>query len=1229
MKCSTRPRIVELGSPSFLLLLAAFVRRPSINKGLCGVPTVRLTGEKKSAGNNNTGGVLRIVFVVLLAFAPAFAQTGTIVGTVSDTSGAVVEGAQITARNTATNESHQTTSSTTGAYAVTNLAVGPYEIMVKKEGFKLFRLPNIQLTVAQSLTVDAKLTTGSVTEEVTVRGDLVRDVDLETSQISNLVDQREMVSLPLITRNPYQLVLLSPGTSQTDSIHGGFSVNGARDRNNNFLLDGVDNNDTSVPGSSSGVLSANPDSTQEFRVITDNFNAEYGRNTGAIIDVVTKGGTNSLHGDMYYFGRWNGFGGARDWFNPAVGPNAGPMNPYIRHQFGFSVGGPIIKNKTFFFFNDEMDRFRTTLTNQATVPTAAFLTGKFNYNYTDTSGVSHTVPIDLTPTGVNNAAGLPFDPTMQKVFANYPTASQSANGISGNVFFPSTSATSSYNPTVKIDHRFTDRESISLRYGYNHAYDPNPSHSDILPGGVGEFAEKSITEGLAAQLISTFSNTLVNNFQFGWNHLYANFYLGKATASVLDAPGGVDNIGNGWDYLMDPFTNFASSLSGSDSQARKTGTISYAENLTWVHRSHTFKFGFDFRDVGESGYNDFFARRQLSLDPEVVFGGFDVGIVANEPPNNPDRSLVDAADAYWGFAVQDVQNQFFNKGGARQASDNKNFKQHEFDWYGQDSWKVRANLTVNLGLRYQLNGVPYETSGNLSNLLQNPGSFAAGAPVVFNIVGPGSGHSLYQPDYKDIEPRIGFSWDPWKDGKTAVRAGFGIFHDRTFGNAFGNVRSDPPFQAEYGTDPFDTIHNFLGTGAFPSQVPTQTPSISIPDGTFAQSIVVFNTHFPNAASNNWNLDIQRQLPGNNVADVAYVGAMGVHVYGQRDGNSPNPGLVQQLLAFCVPANPLNQGFAGLISPSNPLGQCDQTDVSGTSLYIGATPAAGFNDLPFNAVTNNALLQPDYQINEFNSIYHGLQTKFTHRMSHGLQFQGAYTWSHALDNSVDPLGPAAGAHTFPRNSLNLAQNYGNSDNDTRHVAVLNYIWELPFGRGKSYLSNGVFGKIMEGFELNGIFTAQSGHPFQVRGTLDTQRTGIAAWGYQVGDPFGPPAGSGCSAGPFAPGSGYAYISNLCAFTNPPWGSPSNNVRNQWYGPGFWDWDVTLAKRMTITERIKAELRFEGYNILNHPHFLNPGTDAAGLGNLIGQSQFGVITGTYTQPDETTSARQIQVALKVTF
>lgn len=1151
---------------------------------------------------------------MLILVCSAGAQTASVAGTVTDSTGAVVPGAEITARNTATNESHTATSSGAGAYAVTNLPVGPYQITVKKEGFKEFTVADVELTVAQSLTINPKLIAGAATEEVTVRADRAPDVDQETAQLSNLVDSKQMASLPLITRNPYQLVLLSPGTSQTDSGTGGISVNGARDRNNNFMLDGVDNNDTSVPGGFSSVLSANPDSTEEFRVITDNFNAEFGRNTGAIIDVVTKSGTNALHGDAYYFGRWNGFGGARDWFNPGSGPDAAPMNPYKRHQFGFSVGGPIIKDKTFFFFNEEWDRFHTSLTDQATVPTQEFLNGQFNYTYADNGGVSHTIPIDLTPTGANNAYGIPFDPTMQKVFALYPVvpAVDSPDGIAGNIFFPTTSKQTTYNPVAKIDHRINDHESLNLRYGYNHFFDPNPGFSDILPG-FGAYENKDISQGLTAQLTSIFSNNLINSFKFGWNHIYAAFYLSKATIAALDSAEGEDSYGNGWDFTLDPFTSLESTLGGADSQARKTGTISYSDGLTWVHGSHTFKFGFDFRDVGESSYDNFTSRRQLGMATLLTYN-YDPGIVAGEPSNYSATDLVDAADAYYGLVIHDGENQFFNKTGARQGSDYKNYRQHEFDWYGQDSWKVRPNLTLNLGLRYQLNTVPYETGGNASNLLQDPGSYATGQAVTFSLVGPGSGNQLYQPDYRDIEPRFGFSWDPYKDGKTSIRGGFGIFHDRTFGNAFGNARSNPPFQAQYSSYPVETINNAFGTGAFPGQIPTQTPSASVPDGS-AESAVIFDPHFPNASSNNWNLDFQRELPGNNVMDIAYVGAMGVHVWGQRDGNPPDPTLVSQLLAFCVPGNPLNTGFA------TASGQCDQTTVSGSSLYVGATD---YGNLPFNAVNNNALVQPDYQMNEFNSIYHGLQTKFSHRMSHGLQIQAAYTWSHSLDNSVDPLTPAVGSRTFPRNSRDLRQSYGNSDYDIRHVGVVNYVWELPFGHGKSYLNNGLVGKVMEGLEFDGIFTAQTGHPFNVRGSADTQRTGVNAWGYQVGDPFG----SGAACGLTPPPGVKVYFTNPCAFINPPWGDKSNNARNAWYGPGFWDWDITAAKKMTLTERVKAELRFESYNILNHPHYVNPGYTSA-TNNLIGTGQFGVITGTALQPDSTTTARQVQMALKLIF
>ncbi len=1058
-------------------------------------------------------------------------------------------------------------------------------------------------------------------------------MDLESSQVSNLVEQKQMESLPLITRNPYQLVLLSPGTTVSDNYTGGFSVNGGRDRNNNFMLDGVDNNDTSVPGGQGGVLNANPDSTQEFRVITDNFNAEFGRNTGAIIDVITKSGTNSLHGDAYYFGRWNGFGGARDYFNPGVGPNAGPINPYIRHQFGFSVGGPIIKNKTFFFFNDEMDRFITALTDVATVPTADFLTGKFNYTYLPIgSSTPATVPIDLTQVpgtnplncpatpSNNNTYCLPFDATMKKVFALYPTvaASQSANGVDGNVFFPSTSRTKTYNPILKIDHKINDREALSLRYGYNHFFDPNPSNSDILPG-FGHYSEKGISYGITGALTSTLSNTLINNFQFGLNHIYATFYLPQSTTSILDGPGGQDSFGNGWDYVMEPFSSLASTLSGSDGQARTTGTVSYTDNITWVRGSHTFKFGFDFRDVRERGFDNFDSRRQVSLDEELIYGYDAYGILANAPPNDPGTALVDGANALWGLVIHDEQDQFFNKAAARQPTDNKIYSQHEFDWFGQDSWKIRRNFTLSVGLRYQMNAVPSEVDGNASNLLQNPDSLdspsATGQPVVFTIVGAGTGHSLYQPDYKDIEPRIGFTWDPWSDGKTAVRAGFGIFHDRVFGNEFGNARANPPFQAQYSQYPGETINNAFESGAFPAQINTQTPSATIPDESLTSGLVIFDQHFRNPASNNWNFDIQRQLSGNNVLDVAYIGAMGTHVLGQRDGNPPDPGLVQKLVAICSSTDPT----------VNPLG-CTPTEVTYPYVYLGYE----YGVLPFNAVYNNAMFQPDYQITEFNSIYNGLQAKFTHRMSHGLQVQGSYTWSHALDNGIDPLAPALGARTFPRNSRDLGQSYGNSDNDVRQIGVVNYIWDLPFGRGKGYLSSGTMGRVLEGMQLTGIFSAQTGHPFNVRSPRDSQRTGISAWGYQVGNPFATPAsGSGCTSGAAA---GYVYLPNNaygCAFTDSPWGSASNNARNMWYGPGSWDWDMSLSKTTSITERVKAELRFEGYNVFNHTHFTNPGSDPNALGNSITSGEFGVITSTATQPDGTTSARQIQVALRLSF
>src|SRR6266576_949618 len=419
-----------------------------------------------------------VVFFALNILAAGQAGTGSIAGVVTDPSGAVVQGANVTATNTATGAARSVTTSDAGNYSITSLAPGSYTVSVEKSGFPKVVLTNVQVSTSLSVPLNAQFQLGTATENVTVTTDTLAPIETEDTQVSNLVDSARMKALPLITRNPYELVLLSPGTASANSSLGGFNVNGARERNNNFLLDGVDNNDTSVPGIPGGALAANPESTEEFRVITNNFNAEYGRDTGAIIDVVTKSGTNQYHGNAYWFGRYEKIGGARDWFNR---PQDGPRDPYDRNQFGYSIGGPVWKNKTFFFFNHEMQRFRTSLTNPALVPTQDYKNGLFTFNGIDDNKQPITRTIDLRQGSADNQAfssnldlfgtgvtNLPPDPTIQQMFSHYPNPTvATGDGYSGILFFPNSSDQHSYQATGKIDHQFTSTEVFSFRYGYN------------------------------------------------------------------------------------------------------------------------------------------------------------------------------------------------------------------------------------------------------------------------------------------------------------------------------------------------------------------------------------------------------------------------------------------------------------------------------------------------------------------------------------------------------------------------------------------------------------------------------------------------------------------------------------------------------------------------------------------------------------------------------------------
>ncbi len=1129
--------------------------------------------------------------LVMIGWALAsFAQTASIQGTVSDQGGAIVQGAEITVTNLSTGATRTVKSGSTGAYSVTNLTVGHYNVTAAKDSFKTFRVSDVELTVDQVLTFNMKLEAGAVAEEVQVHADAVPNIDLETSQVSNVVDARKIQGLPLILRDPYQLILLSPGAMQSNSALGGFSVNGTSERNNNFLLDGVDNNDTSVPGIAGGLISLNPDATEEFRVITNSYMAEFGRNNGAIIDVVTKSGTNSLHGGAYWFGRYDALG-ARDYFNHLNSDGTvQDKNPYVRNIFGFSVGGPIVKNKTFFFVNSDWSRFRTTLTNVADVPTAAFKSGKFTFDGT---------PIDLTnPASGNNAFGATFpDPTTAAILAMYPNPNGPAiDDIRGQYFFPSKSASDGLNVTTKIDHAFTDRQNLSIRYAFNSSKDPNPFHDEFLPG-LGATGTKQHTQNVAATLTSTLRSTLINEAKFGYDRTDLPFFCGGLSA--IDSIGQLDRFGRGRDYSLPDIAGFGClQLGDSNGQSRRTGTWTLADSVSWVKGSHTLKFGGEYRRIYEDGGDGFGSRDLLTYNGFTNFGQPFINVDPSNPcdPSNFDFStngcgsvvLQDMGSMLLGIADTESQFQFFNKAGVRTADDLRKFRQKEYAGFAQDSWRLRPNLTLLLGLRYQFNGVPWETDGNLSNLYVPANGVA---PFTFQLAGPGSGRLLYDNDYSNIEPRVGFAWDPFNTGKTAVRGAFGTFHDRIFGNLFGNARGNPPFQQTYSNFPFDIAGNL----PLPGDLPT---SAVVQNGAFI-SPILFDPKLRMPYSENWNLGVQRELLQDLTLDVNYVGRRGVHLLRVVDGNPPDPALVQQLL---------NLGVA----PS---------DLQFAALYVGQE----FFGFPMDAVHNNAFVNPltfsapGASLNRSigNSFYNGLQINLTRRLKKGFQVQGAYTYAHSIDDVADALQPAAGNRSLPRNSYNLRNERGNSDFDIRQRLVVNYVWDLPIGKGRGHLSSGLIGRALQGWKVSGITTFQSGHPYDVFYNVDVEHTGLSGRGTLIGSTALPAGHDATQTG--VPLSAFC-VQPSCT---PPFGIAGNVGRNHFTGPGFNNWDMALAKNTTLTERTNLEFRFEVYNVFNRTQFGQPD-------NLLqDDNTFGFSSSTLGQNDGTTSARQVQFGLKLNF
>jgi hypothetical protein len=828
------------------------------------------------------------------------------------------------------------------------------------------------------------------------------------------------------------------------------------------------------------------------------------------------------------------------------------------------------------------------LTNQAVVPTAAFKTGIFDYNG------QHVNLAD--PSSPNNARGLPLSPTMQKIFALFPNPNGPAvDSIRGLYLFPTSEPQDSANVTFRLDHQFNERYTAFARYLYNGQTNGN-SLNEFLPG-IGGLATSQQKQSGAIGFVAILRPNLVNELRAGLNRADVAFNCnGVSTIDKYSTP---DQFGFGTDYsfinsLGVPLIEGGNSSSGfgcttlgdSNGQARRTGTWHLADNLSWTIGRHNFKLGAEYRYIFDNGFDAFGSRPKVDF---TAFGNFGIQIVNCPGACAKDETLQTLAAALLGVPARQTQTQFYNANGTRTATDFRRFVQHEFGTFVQDSWKLRSNLTIELGLRYEFFGVPSERDENFSNLLNQQASDTP--PITFQVVGPGTGRQIYRDDFSNFEPRMGLAWDPFKSGKTSFRAGYGIFHDRVFGNLFENLRGDPPFIA--GVQNFPNIDFSNGVGALvtlnqlraPATQPA--PTASVPDGSLLTGIFILDPNLKTPYTQAWNVGIQRELGNGMTLEVNYVGSGTHRIFRSVDGNPPIPALVN-----AAQAN-------GSLKPT----------VSGGTLRI--TPLLG---LP--QVTGNlALEQPTLDKSISNATYDALQGVFHKRFSHGVDVQAAYTWSHAIDDANDPLLAPGGNRNLARNSFNLKEERGSSSYDLRHRLVLNYLIQLPFGPGHAHFNRGFAARALGDWELSGLSAFQSGHPMDLYSSRDSEYTGLSNRPDLVSHPSIPVGAPRNQIGP-----------PVSAFAVQRFGRPGNLGRNTFTGPTYCNTDVSLVKHTKITERVNMQFRTEVFNVFNRIQF----DQLLAAGNtLASPGTFGLAVDTLTQPDGTTSARQIQLAVKLLF
>jgi hypothetical protein len=1124
----------------------------------------------------------------------AYAQfdVGSLVGTIHDQSRAAVPNASITVTNTATNIESSATSNNNGDYEVPSLRAGVYTISAKAPNYAEAVAQNITISVGSRQRIDLELKVGQAQTSVEVT-DVALELETDSSQRGQTITQYQTEALPLVSRNYSDLLALVTGSRQaptaatTSSINslvrqGAYNINGQRSMFNNFLLDGMDNNayGESNQGFDNQIIAIPPDSVAQWNVVTNNENAEYGRSSGATINVASASGTNRFHGTLYEFIR-NTDLNAAGYFKPTVVGNTGNVVPFQkptfnRNQFGVNFGGPIRKDKLFYFVDYE--GFRQTLKplTVLTLPTQNELNGIL------------VVPVQNPLTGEIYPANTPIpasaiSPISQQIVGFFkqipglPTSGLASTGL----------ATNDYSKLVPFTDD-SDKGDLRLDYQQNATNSWFVRVSDRKETGVNYPA---ILLPLDGQTNGTI-RILDQQVALGYTHLWGANKVIDARVGLSKTKAGKYSLSIGDNAITIPGLPNNPTVSGglpstsvsgfspfgrqsTNPQWQNPSLLDPKVNFTWVKGKHSLKFGYEYEHIwmavndNNPLYGSFSYSGGYSLCPSTTVGGVKV-------PVNPNCASINAAvsDNYWADFLFGTTNNYslanLFVAHLRQTMDNV---------YAQDDWKVIPNLTLNLGLRWEY-GSPYSEQHNLlsnfdpvsQTVLTITPSYAQTSAVTPVSAGGVYGKTLVNPDFADFGPRLGFAYAA--NAKVVVRGGYGISYVHYTRAGSGDILAiNAPnalfvsvTQPKPGAAGYRTVDQGFPQGLATTFNPKTDNITYIPKNTRDSYV------------QDYFLSVQTQLAKNSVLDIAFVGNHGVKLQGFLNANQINP-------------------------------------------------SAGFTR-PYSAWPSDITAA----VNEFWSQYQALQVRYEQRSVRGLTLLNSFTWSHSLDNASASL---EGNTPSPQDGNNIAADYAQSDYNLPISDVTSLVYDLPFGNGKQFLggSKGLVNAVVGGWQLSGINTAQAGTPFNLTYTPNSANAlspQIAAT-YRGANEYRPNRVPGVPLTENVKlSSGYIQYVNFAALSLPSTKSASgallspfgNASRNPGRTPAYYTTDFALNKNFdTPLEGLKVQFRTEMYNAFNHTNLYLP---ASGLGGTLGgpPSSGGSITSTF-------EPRIIQFGLKILY